>query len=156
MIYVYIAIGAFLLMMTGYIIMIAHQKKIDRQVKEDTMKILHAYGHVRHEHHHLMIDLNLNTYQVLWYFVPTHAELTINSKIMWEIKESGKIHLINQSRFLSSTYPKIVIIYPTTVRMKRYINENEMEFITYNKTFHNMYIVRPHELESLLKELKHA
>ncbi|HOI86104.1 MAG TPA: hypothetical protein PLP48_08505 [Acholeplasmataceae bacterium] len=155
MIYIYIAIGAFLIMLMGYILMLQYQKKIYRKVTEYTMKILNQYG-VRHEHRHVLIDLNHETYQVLLYFVPTHAELTINSKIMWEIKESNKINLVNQSHFLSSPYPKIVIVFPTTVRMKRYINENEMEFITYNKKFHNMYVVRPHELETLLKELNHA
>lgn len=155
MIYIYIAIGAFTIMLIGYILMLQHQKKIYHNVKEDTMKTLNPYG-IRYEHHHVLIDLNDETYQILWYFVPTNAELTINSKIMWEIKESSKINLVNQSHFLSSPYPKIVIVFPTTVRMKRYINENEMEFVTYNKKFHNMYVVRPHELETLLKELNHA
>ena len=40
--------------------------------------------------------------------------------------------------------------------VKRYINENEMEFVKYNKMFYDMYVVRHFELENLLKELKDA
>ena len=96
------------------------------------------------------------TYQIMYFHVPIQSELTINSTTMWEIRDKGKSELINQQHFLSSTDPKIIIIYPSQGVIKRYINENEMEFVKYNKMFYNMYIVRSFELENLLKELNNA
>ena len=57
--------------------------------------------------------------------MPTFADLTINSKIIWEIKDSSNTKLFNQTHFLSSSYEKIVIVFPSQVAIKRYINENE-------------------------------
>jgi hypothetical protein len=156
MIFIYIGIGVVVLMVVGYGFMLAHQKKMYQAVKEDAIKTLQKWGQVRYEHHHLVIDLKDESYQILFYHVPANAELTINSKTMWEVKTSGQTSLINQTHFLSSSLTKMVIVFPTTLKMKRYINENEMEFIVYNKKFHNMYVIRPHELQTLLEELSHA
>lgn len=153
---VYISLGAILIGIIVYGFVYVHQKKVSETIKNQTNIVLETYGIIKNEHHHTLLDINGITYQILYAYVPSNAELTINSKIMWEIRDSSKPRLINQQHFLSSKYPKIVIVYPSALVIKRYINENEMEFVKYNKMFYDMYVCRHFELETLLKELKDA
>lgn len=129
-----------------------HQKKKSEEIKESTIELLKTYGELYHEHKQNLLKINDKIYQILFFYVSTHAELTINSKKIWEIRDSSKSNLVDQTHFLKSKYPKIVIIYPTTVKIKRYINENELEFVKYNNPFYDMYVVRHYELIDLLKE----
>ncbi|MDY0295288.1 MAG: hypothetical protein RBQ71_05710 [Acholeplasmataceae bacterium] len=156
MIFLYIGLPVLVVFLILYTVQTTLQKKKSEQVKTETRHVLESYGKLQTEHHHLILEINDQKYQILYYVVPVNQELTINSKIIWEIRGSGKSLLVNQKHFLSSPYPKIVIVYPTEMKMKRYINENEMEFITYKRMFYNMYVIRPEELEALLKEISHA
>jgi c-di-AMP phosphodiesterase-like protein len=130
-----------------------YQIKLRNQIIEKAKETLSKYGKLYQDQKIDLIDINSETYQVLFFNVYQNAELTVNSKTVWEIKSQGKPLIINQSGFLSSNYKKIVIIYPSTYKIKRYINENELEFVQYNKPFYNMYLVRYLELIDLLKEL---
>lgn len=152
----YISLGVIFLGFIVYVFVYTHQKKVSEKIKAETKNVISTYAKIKSEHHHELIEINHVTYQILYAYVPANAELTINSKIMWEIRDGSKPRLINQQHFLSSQYPKIVIIYPSSMVIKRYINENEMEFVKYNKMFYNMYVCRHFELENLLKELKDA
>jgi hypothetical protein len=129
-----------------------HQKKKSEEIKVSTIELLKKYGEFSHEHKQDLFRINGKTYHILFFYVPTHAELTINSKKIWEVRDASKSNLIDQTHFLKSNYQKIVIVYPTTVKIKRYINENELEFISYKKPFYDMYVVRHFELDELLKE----
>lgn len=156
MIFIYIGLPVLVVFLIIYSAQNIHDKKRSEQVKLETKKLFETYGSLHHEHHHEILEINDQKFQILYYMVPQNAELTINSKIIWEVRTASKSMLINQKHFLSSNHPKIVIVYPTEMKMKRYINENEMEFITYKRMFHNMYVIKPTELEDLLKELSHA
>ncbi len=152
----YIALGTFGVIGIIYLILFIYQKKMSKAIKEETKQTFLIYGTLKDEHQKRIFNLNGKTYQIMYFHVPIQSELTINSTTMWEIRDKGKSELINQQHFLSSTDPKIIIIYPSQGVIKRYINENEMEFVKYNKMFYNMYIVRSFELENLLKELNNA
>ena len=152
----YISIGAIIIGLVAYILVFMHHKKTSEAIKNQVNTVLNQYGTIKKEHEKELFILDDVTYQILYAYIPSNAELTINSKIMWEIRDSVKPKLMNQQHFLSSKYPKIVVVYPSTMVVKRYINENEMEFVKYNKMFYDMYVVRHFELENLLKELKDA
>ena len=129
-----------------------HQKKKSEEIKEITTELLKSYGEFSHEHKKNLFKINDKTYQILFFYCATNAELTINSKKIWEVRDASKSNLIDQTHFLKTEYPKIVIVYPTTVKIKRYLNENEIEFVSYKKPFYDMYVVRHFELIELLKE----
>ena len=129
-----------------------HQKKKSEEIKEKTIELLKTRGEFSHEHKKDLFKINDKVYQVLFFYVPTNAELTINSRKIWEVRDASKSNLIDQTHFLKSDYPKIVIVYPTTVKIKRYLNENELEFVSYKKPFYEMYVLRHFELSELLNE----
>jgi hypothetical protein len=132
------------------ILQIEHQKNL-KLFKQKVSNTLSKYGTISHENHMTVFNHHNISYQIIFFYLPMNHELTINSKIMWEIKDQFKSKLINQEKLLSSKLPKIVICYPSEVRVKRYINENELEFVKYNQSFYNMNVVRLSELETLLK-----
>ncbi len=152
----YISLGAIAVALIVYIVMHIHQQKMSKEVQEKTEKSLKTYGEVTKEHHHTFLTIDDVTYQIVYVHVSSSAELTINSTTIWEVREYGKSRLIHQGHLMTSKTPKIVVVYPLTQVIKRYINENEMEFVKYNKMFYNMYVVRHFELDSLLEELTHA
>ncbi len=129
-----------------------HQKKKSEEIKESTIELLKTYGEFSHEHKKHLFKINGKTYQILFFYCATNSDLTINSKKIWEVRDASKSNLIDQTHFLKTDYPKIVIVYPTTVKIKRYLNENELEFVSYKKPFYDMYVVRHFELDDLLKE----
>jgi len=144
--------GAAFVGLVAYGLIGTHQKKQNQMVIEKAKTELSPYGHVETKDKMLLFTTKNKTYEVLFYRVGLHSELTINSKAIWEIKDASSSRLINQLGFLSGKYPKIVVVFPTTVVVKRYINENELEFVKFNKPFNDMYIVRHFELSSLLNE----
>lgn len=108
-------------------------------------------GQIEHHGSHLTWTYGGQTYQLLFYKIPFSQELTINSKLIWEIHYAGGSRLINQTHFLSSKQPKIVIIYPSAIKIKRYINENEMVFVEPNDFFHNMHVIRGIDVQPFLE-----
>lgn len=136
-----------------YIALMIHQKKNENKIKEKTRSIIQAYGSVTETNGQLNLTIHDQIYSIIHIHVPANAELTINSRNKWDIHAIGKSHIIDQTHRLSSPYPKIVIIYPSTLRIKRYINENEMVFVSYSDRVYDFYVVRFHEIEDLLKRL---
>ena len=56
-------------------------------------------------------------------------------------------------RIVKTDLPKIIIVYPCNGKLKRYINENEMEFITYKDYFWGMHVCKLNDLDNLKKYL---
>ncbi|MDI6453175.1 hypothetical protein [Peloplasma aerotolerans] len=129
-----------------------HHKKTTEDVKAKVRHQLGSYGELFHEGNKWFLKTKNHTYLVLFFYVPLNSELTVNSRTIWEIKDATKTRLIDQSVFLSSKLTKLIIIFPTTVTIKRYINENELEFVKYNKSFYDMYLIRHFELDKILEE----
>ncbi len=140
-----------------YLVLIFQQKKNETKIKENTRLTVQQYGEVSEIHGQLTVTINEEIYSILYFHVPANAELTINSRNKWDIHAIGKSHIIDQTQRLSSPYPKIVIVFPSTLRIKRYINENEMVFVSFSDKVYDFYVVRVLELEDLLKRLsQHA
>jgi hypothetical protein len=127
------------------------QKKKNEVIKAESIETLKRYGTLEHAGHKTLFKMNGKTWQVLFFHVPANQDLTVNSKSIWEIRDASKSRLVNQTYFLASELPKIVIIYPSTIVIKRYINENELVFVKHNQPFYNMNLVRHFELEVFLK-----
>lgn len=117
------------------------------------VELLNQYGNVFDENKKVLFNTENQTFEILFYKIQKDHELTINSKYIWEIHMKNRSTLINQTSFLSSDYPKIIIVYPIETKIKRYINENEMVFIDYKDEFNNMRIVKFHQLEDFLGEV---
>ncbi len=111
------------------------------------------YGNITLNDKSILFETTNQTYEVLFYKIAKTHELTINSKYIWEIHMKHRSSLINQISFLSSSYPKLVIIYPIETKLKRFINENEMVFIDYKDEFYNMRLIKINELECFLNEV---
>lgn len=140
-----------------YLVLLFQQKKNETKIKENTRLTVQQYGEVSEIHGQLTVKINEEIYSILYIHVPANAELTINSRNKWDIHAIGKSHIIDQTQRLSSPYPKIVIVFPSTLRIKRYINENEMVFVSFSDKVYDFYVVRVLELEDLLKRLsQHA
>ncbi|MBU1141476.1 MAG: hypothetical protein KKG64_03030 [Firmicutes bacterium] len=135
-----------------YVILVILQKKKLDVIKGQTVSLLKHFGHIVIKDKKILFTTQRRSYQILFFFVATNAELTINSRTMWEIINSGTSQVIDQSIFLSSEHSKLVIIYPSTSAIKRFINENEMVFIKSQDHFYDMHVIRNFELESLLSE----
>lgn len=146
-----IIIVGFSLAIGLYLTVFITQTYKSKKIKDQIYQICQLYGKLTRVNQKDYVEINGTNYQLLFFYVPGQAELTINSRTMWEIKSAAKSNLINQSIFLSSDKPKIVVIYPSTSSIKRYINENELIFVNFNEPFYNMYVVRKHDLEKLFE-----
>lgn len=146
-------IGVGLLIISAYCVFLFIAYKDKQKIKTKTISLLNQYGKVVIKDKNILFEKDTNIYEILFYKIQSNHELTINSTIFWEIHTKAGSHLINQSNFLASKNPKIIILYPIATRIKRYINENEMVFINFNDVFFNMRLVKISELETMLKEI---
>ena len=76
------------------------------------------------------------------------SEVTINSRRIIDLSTTSGHKLIGISQ---TDNINLIVVCGFAGRIKRYVNENEMEFITYKDLFWNMYVCNIEELE-LLKE----
>jgi hypothetical protein len=130
---------------------ILHHKKMKEQ-ENDIIDELKKQGSLKLQNGTYFFAKDQQHYQIIFFYLPINHELTINSKTIWEIRSSGKSKLINQSKILEGSTPKIVIVFPSMVPIKRYINENEMEFVNYQSEFYNMRVLRQSEISRWVEE----
>jgi len=146
-------IGLVVLCLISFVIWFYMTNKQNKINQEKAIDLLKKHGTITKKDKNLLFETSTQTYEILCYKISKTHELTINSKAIWEIHMKSKSTLINQTSFLSSKYPKIIIVYPIDTKIKRFINENEMVFIDYKDEFNNMRIVKINELELLLTEV---
>lgn len=143
----YLAVLAAILFFIYLKVAIAKRKK--RLVLE-TLDVLSDYGDVERSDDSIRFKTEKACYDVIFFHVPHGAELTVNSKTVWEIAQYGRSKLIRQD--LTGEQKRLIILYPAETIPKRYINENEMVFVRSDEPFYNTYLVRKSELETLLKK----
>lgn len=146
----YILVVAAIFIIACVIIFINMKQK--QKVKSETIETLKQYGKVIFNDKQILFETKQDVYEILFYKIALNHELTINSKLIWEIHTNTRSQLINQSGFLSSSYKKIVILYPIATKIKRFINENELVFIDFRDTFFDMKLVKISELKLALSE----
>lgn len=145
--YIGIGIGIVIIIIVIYLKL----KQMDQTQQKALIDMMSLYGDFDAEK--MMLSIQQETYKVILFKVPHRGELTINSPKIWEINGSRGQKLIHMDQYLSGTEKKIVVIYPDVTPIKRYINENEMVFIKHS-FFLNMYVIRAHELEDFLKQMR--
>lgn len=146
-------IGLVVMIAITYGIFLIVVNKHKQKLIKNTIKTLNEYGKVILKDKQILFKKNATTYEILFYKISYNYELTINSNTIWEIHTNTKTRLINQTKYLESNMPKIIIIYPMKTKIKRYINENELVFIDHHDVFYNMRLVKIADLESLLDDV---
>ncbi|PKK88856.1 MAG: hypothetical protein CVV62_01700 [Tenericutes bacterium HGW-Tenericutes-7] len=147
-----IILAVFALFIALYTIFIVLDRKKLEIIKMNTVTLFETYGKIKYENKRMLFITQNETYEVLYFGMSRNAELTINSRTMWEVINAGTSKVIDQTVFLASKYPKIVIVYPSTQVIKRYINENEMVFVKPQDQFYDLRLIRDFELDTILKE----
>lgn len=147
-----ILIGTIIFGFIVYAFYLSIQRKKTEDLRMIVIAKLNTYGKVFEENRKQFFQTQKETYQLLFFNIAANSELTINSRTIWEIRDASKPHLVDQTAFLSSLSPKLVILYPISTKIKRYINENEMVFIKPSDRFYEMHVVKHFELDALLKE----
>ena len=145
MIFVYIGVPIVIIIVLGLVLV----KKQDKKRRQDIYDTLEAYGTLSHHTY----TINDDTFEIHLLPVSGNAELIINSPTIWEVRNGSTSRLIHQQA-LKNNKEKLIIVYPLTQPIKRYINENEMVFINYKDYFHHMHIIRMDELIPFLEERK--
>ncbi len=99
--------------------------------------------------------------------IPEYAEIQINNKTTWEIKYgAGNTHgktqpyskyLKNISSFMNlepaENQIKVVVVSPTPKKMVKYVNECEIEFVTYTTDVYGVRLISYKNIE-LFKQFK--
>ena len=90
-------------------------------------------------------------YELVFFFPTTNYELILNSFLIWDVRKNGSTRLIHMEDKLSSSTRKIVLVYGTSIKIKRYINENEMEFLEPDKLLEGQtYVMKQEEFDSFI------
>lgn len=125
---------------------------LSKSIKGKVIEQLKTAGKVFNQDNKTFLKLGNENYEIMYYYLRNGKELSINSPRIWEEK-SHKSTIVNQSAITKSNGLKIIIVYPSTNKITRYINENEIEFVN-NQLTYNFYIVTYNNLDSLIKKLK--
>ncbi len=144
-------IGALaLFLVAGYGFYFYLTKKRENKIKEITIKKFKQYGVIAKEEKKILFETKDEIKELLFFHLPARAELTINSATIWEVQRFKTSQLFDQGSFLSSKYSKIVIVYPATEVVKRYLNENELVFVKPNDRFYDLQILPISQIDEFL------
>ncbi|MFP4187609.1 MAG: hypothetical protein ACLFSU_05515 [Acholeplasmataceae bacterium] len=138
-----------LMLLLGIYLRLSIAKRKKRLVA-DTLDVLSAYGQVERTDKAIRFITERAHYDVIFFHLPRGAELTINSRTIWEIEQYGRSRLIRQD--LTGKRKRIIILYPSESIPKRYINENEMVLVRFDEPFYNTYLVNRSDLKTLLEK----
>lgn len=150
---IYILLGALLIIIIMSISNRVYRNYHLKKVKEETIAILGKYGEVTISNKEIIFKYNNNSYNILYQYVSSSNELTVNSKTIWEVHtRNNKNKLLNKRNLTNLRRLNIVMVYPSANKIKRYINENEIEYIENQRTY-NFYLIPYKNIEGLIKEL---
>lgn len=127
------------------------KKNKEKNVKEQTKKILSQYGHVYENNKQLWFDYNEKTYELIFQYIPVNREFSINSPTTWQVYTTPST-FIDQAKLVLTKHLKIVVIYPNEEKIKRYINESDIEFVRFKQVY-TYYPVLFKDLETFITEL---
>lgn len=111
-----------------------YNKKVKQNIMNKTIEILNNFGEVKQQNNSFYFLKNNIEYRLYFQFIPKNKEVSINSKNTWEIIDHPS-KFINQDKLNQDDSNKIVVIFPTTERIKRYINESDVEFLGFKKVY---------------------
>jgi hypothetical protein len=140
-----------ILMLLGFVVYFLMLRRLKKAKEAEFISLLNHYGSVEEIEDKTILTLNSETYQVVFFYVPFQGELTINSKTIWETKVGRHVTFTNQTDLVNAPLKKLVIVYPSAQKLKRFINENELVFIKHDDLIHNMHIVLGEELSLFLE-----
>lgn len=100
------------------------------------------------------INIDGKDIELIFFGLKAKEVLTINSPTVMEVDRgiNKKPLLINYN--YSSGCFKWLLIVPSLNRVRRAINESEIEFVTYQTEFNNFRVIREDEIDKLLEEVK--
>lgn len=139
--------------MLGVVFYLLYHNKQKNDKQKHLTDMLNTHGTLTVKDKTVLYNIHDDLYEIIFFYVPFNGELTINSKTMWEVRSGHQSRLIDQKNKLSSPYKKIVVVFPTQQRLKRFINENELVFIHYTDFFYNMHVLHAEDLEKLIVEV---
>lgn len=125
--------------------------KNKKEVKNKVINIFNNYGETLINNKDFLFKYKKRTYEVYFQNVNLKKEISINNEKTWQIYGSPNI-LLNMDRLAENNKPKIVIIYPTEEKIKRYINENTVEFVGFQMSY-TYYAILLKDLDEFLKSL---
>lgn len=123
----------------------------ENTIKNKTIDLLNKYGKTFYENKKYYFLYKKRTYELYFQYVQARKELSINNETTWQIYGNPST-LINQERLAKNNKYKIVVIYPNEERIKRYINESEVEFVDFQLTY-TYYVINFNSLEDFIKSL---
>ena len=120
---------------------VIRQKKTNQRIKNELKK----FGSL----HNDVLKKNGYLFHVYIINAPKNAEVTINSIINVQVNNgvNNKLYTLKNTKI-----PRLIIINGNEGRLKRYLNENEMVFITKDDFFWNMYVIRTNQIESFFQK----
>lgn len=103
----------------------------------------------------LEVTTNSKTFLVKFVIIPQYSEIQINNKTTWEVKY-GAGHTVGKvqphQKYLSEiiafmnekvekNYQKVVIFSPKPKKIVKYLNENEIDFVTNHTDVYGAYLI---------------
>lgn len=136
-----------------YIIVIRiYYNSLNKKTRSYIIEKFKDNGQIIYQDNKTYFKINDEIFEIIFYYLNKKAELSINSPRIWEEKQY-KSKIINQSNLTKSPGRKIVIVYPSTKKITRYINENEIEFVEYKYTY-NFFIITYNLIDEFINKIK--
>lgn len=136
-------------------------------------KILLTYPfikEVKKKKYNFVMETNTKKYLIKVIDIPSNSMITINSKETWKLSWGGSKNDLGRAypndKYLDELKPfltmplkdetntmKIVLLIPGTEKIVRYLNESELEVVTFTNTPYGYKIMELSKIESQMEEL---
>ncbi len=139
--------------------------KLEIIALENNFKILDA----KDARYNKIIETETTAYYIKYIMIPKNSSITINSNTTWCLRYGGgnrkgrnypnKEYLNYMKPFLSATFTnakkvqKLVILYPSTEVVLKYLNESDIAVVKFNEAAHGIKLINYTDIDQKFIEL---
>lgn len=115
---------------------------------EEKLKKYGTLEKANNVNHGYVLKTNTTTYHIKLIYAPGASEVSFNSKRHWQVFSGSKKLMLPTHGFQDKEGNKILLIYPQPGKIVKYINENEVVFVTLKMDVFGMNVVHINQLDA--------
>lgn len=142
-----LAITGFAFIVAFTLIAMKHKKMVVGKLNS-----LGAIKEVKSRTHDFEITYEGQEYKIKLLYAPGAVEVSFNSKRHWQIFTTSNKKMAETNGFYDLEGKKLLVIYPNPGKIVRYINENEIVFVTPQMDVFGMNVIHSDQIESYFNQ----
>lgn len=115
---------------------------------EQRLKVYGSLEKAKNPNHGYVLKTPSESHQIMLLYAPSATEVSFNSKRHWQVFQGSKKGMLPTYDFAELSGKKVLIVYPKPRKMVKYINENEVVFVSMSLDVFGMHVISIDQIET--------